>query len=216
MGMRVVVACLAALLVVLALVSFTVGTYSMTAEQLLSTIRAFFAGSIADAETSRSVAVLFSIRIPRVLLACAVGAALAVSGAAYQGIFRNPMVSPDILGVSNAASVGVALGLLWGFPTVVVHAMSFAFGIGAVALVLLVSHVATRRSANAQNVLIMAGVLAVGSVTLLALRWRLNALSFGDEEARSLGVDVRRCRLLVIGASTLMTAVSVCFCGVIG
>ena len=88
----------------------------MTAEQLLSTIRAFFAGSIADAETSRSVAVLFSIRIPRVLLACAVGAALAVSGAAYQGIFRNPMVSPDILGVSNAASVGVALGLLWGFP----------------------------------------------------------------------------------------------------
>ena len=215
-GRRVAVACLAVLLVVLALVSFTVGTYSMTAEQLLSTIRAFFTGSIADAETSRSVAVLFSIRIPRVLLACTVGAALAVSGAAYQGIFRNPMVSPDILGVSNAASVGVALGLLWGFPTVVVHAMSFAFGIGAVALVLLVSHVATRRSADAQNVPIMASVLAVGSATLLALRWRLNALSFGDEEARSLGVDVRRCRLLVIGASTLMTAVSVCFCGVIG
>ena len=115
-GRRVAVACLAALLVVLAFVSFTVGTYSMTAEQLLSTIRAFFTGSIADAETSRSVAVLFSIRIPRVLLACAVGAALAVSGAAYQGIFRNPMASPDILGVSNAASVGVALGLLWGFP----------------------------------------------------------------------------------------------------
>ncbi|SES74395.1 iron complex transport system permease protein [Olsenella sp. KH3B4] len=157
------VACLAALLVVLAFVSFTVGTYSMTAEQLLSTIRAFVAGSIADAETSRSVAVLFSIRIPRVLLACAVGAALAVSGAAYQGIFRNPMVSPDILGVSNAASVGVALGLLWGFPTVVVHAMSFAFGIGAVALVLLVSHVATRRSADATLVMILSGVV-IGSL----------------------------------------------------
>jgi len=264
-GRRIAVVCLAVLLVVLALVSFTVGTYNLTLNELLATIQAYASGQVADTETSRAIAVLFSIRLPRVILACEVGAALAISGAAYQGIFRNPMVSPDILGVSNAASVGVALGLLLGFPTVMVHFMSFAFGITAVALVLMVSHALTRRSGdatlimilsgivigslgqatlslikyvadpddvlpaitywlmgsfarsgNAQNVLVMALVLAVGSAILFALRWRLNALAFGDEEARSVGVDTERCRLLVIVASTLMCAVSVSYCGVIG
>lgn len=261
---RVVVGVLAVLLVSLALVSFTVGSYSMTLPELWATVRAVVTGAL-DTTSSRNVAVLFSIRIPRVLLAACVGAALAASGAAYQGIFRNPMVSPDILGVSNAASVGVALGLLLGLPTLAVHAMSFAFGIGAVVLVLAIAHAVTRkqgdailvmilsgvvmgslgqallslikyvadpndvlpaitywlmgsfaRSGNATNVLIMAGILAVGAGILIALRWQLNTLTFGEEEARSLGVNVRRMRLLVIAASTLMTSASVCLCGVVG
>lgn len=263
-GRRLVVVVLVVLLVALTLVSFVVGTYSMTPEQLWVTIQAQFTGT-TDASTSRSVAVLFSIRIPRVLLAVTVGASLAISGAAYQGIFRNPMVSPDILGVSNAASVGVALGLLWGFPTLAVHAMSFTFGVAAVVLVVGVAHAVTSksgdatlvmiltgivtgsigqavlslvkyvadpdnvlpaitywlmgsfsRSGNATNIIIMACILAVGATTLILLGWRLNALSFGEEEARSLGVDVKHTRLAVITVSTLMTSASVCFCGVIG
>jgi iron complex transport system permease protein len=72
------------------------------------------------------------------------------------------------------------------------------------------------RSGNAVNVIVMLSILAVGTAVLLLVAWRLNALSFGEEEARSLGVDVKRTRLLVIAASTLMTSASVCLCGVIG
>lgn len=255
---------LAVALLLLGAISFCVGTYSISLDEVGKIVLAAFVGNISELAT-RSATVLFTIRLPRVLLAASVGAALAASGAAYQGIFRNPMVSPDILGVSNAASVGVALGLLLGLPTVLVHGLSFAFGVAAVAIVVAMAHAVTRkggdavlvmilsgivmgalcqamlslikyvadpddvlpaitywlmgsfaRSGNAQNILLMAGVLVFGGGILMLLRWRLNALAFGEEEARSLGVDAKKTRPLAIAASTLMTSASVCLCGVIG
>lgn len=255
---------LAILLVVLAFVSFMAGTYSLSPSEIFETIGAYLSGNTGT-DDQQAIAVLFSIRLPRVLLAAMVGAALAVSGAAYQGVFRNPMVSPDILGVSNSASVGVALGLLLGLPTVAVHGLSFAFGIMAVLLVLSIAHAvggrsgnttivmilsgivigsigsallslikyvadpdnvlpaitywlmgSFARSGNATNIIIMFVLLLIGAGALLLLRWKLNVLTFGEEEARSLGVDVRRTRIAIILAATLMTSASVCLCGVIG
>lgn len=255
---------LAVLLVVIAFASMMMGAYSMEPAQVMQLIAAWARGDLA-AQDPRSVTVLFSIRLPRMALAVLVGASLSVSGAAYQGIFRNPMVSPDILGVSNAASVGVAIGLLLGWPTLMVHAVSFAFGIAAVLLVLAIAHAVGGRSGNTTIVMILSGVVIgsmcsavlslikyvadpdnvlpaitywlmgsfsrannlanmtvmftiflLGAGTLMLLRWKLNAMTFGEEEARTLGVDVKRTRVAIILASTLMTSATVCMCGVVG
>ena len=84
--------------------------------------------------------VFFSSRLPRVTAAALIGCGLSVSGAAYQGVFRNPMVSPDILGASAGAGFGAALGLLLGLPQTVTQAMAFTCGLLAVACALLLSH----------------------------------------------------------------------------
>lgn len=79
--------------------------------------------------------ILLQVRAPRVAAALLVGASLAAAGTAYQGIFRNPLVSPDILGVSTGAALGAALGMILSFDLVLVQAFAFAGGLAAVALV---------------------------------------------------------------------------------
>ena len=81
----------------------------------------------APAET-----VILQIRLPRVLAATAVGAALAAPGAAYQSLFRNPLVSPDILGVSAGAALGAVVGIFLSLPVLAIEATSFAGGLAAV------------------------------------------------------------------------------------
>lgn len=263
-GRRLVVIALACLLVGIVFASFMVGTYSMDPMQVIDTVRHWATGDV-DASMRQSVTVLFTIRLPRVLLAVIIGAALSIAGAAYQGVFRNPMVSPDILGVSSAASVGVAIGLLLGWHTVAVHVVSFCFGIAAVLLVLAIAHAVGGRSGdttivmiltgvvigsigsallslikyvadpdnilpaitywlmgsfaranNSINIVVMGIVLLIGASALSFLSWKLNALTFGEEEARTLGINVKRTRIEIILASTLMTSASVCLCGAVG
>ncbi len=81
------------------------------------------------------------VRLPRVLLAAMSGAALAVGGAALQGVFRNPLVSPQILGISQGGAFGGALAILLGYHGVVLLGMSFVFGLAALLLVGLLSHI---------------------------------------------------------------------------
>ncbi len=80
-------------------------------------------------------AVLFQVRGPRVLAALLVGAGLAAAGTAFQGLFRNPLVSPDLLGASSGAALGAVVGILFGLPILGIEALSFAGGLGAVAVV---------------------------------------------------------------------------------
>ena len=77
--------------------------------------------------------VILEVRLPRILGALLVGASLAVAGAAYQGIFRNPLVSPDLLGVSSGACIGAAAAILAGWGAFGVQGAAFAGGLGAVA-----------------------------------------------------------------------------------
>ena len=86
-----------------------------------------------DWEKSTEIAVM-RIRLPRAIIASFVGAGLSMSGAAFQGMFQNPLVSPFILGVSAGASLGAALGLVMGQPMVIVQVLSFIFGILAVSI----------------------------------------------------------------------------------
>ncbi|MDR3332844.1 MAG: iron ABC transporter permease [Synergistaceae bacterium] len=255
---------IAAILLAAAVVSLTVGRYSMPVGTIFELIALRLSGSPIEGALVQANAVLFALRIPRVLLAIAVGAGLSLSGAAYQSMFQNPMVSQDILGVTHGAGVGAAVGILLNLPTLGVHMMSFCVGIGAVALVLsiarlvggtergsltilvltgmvitfffqsltsLTKYVADTdnklpeitfwlmgsfaRSNSYRNAVIMMAVLVLGATPLFALRWKINVLSFGDEEAKSMGVNVRVIRLIVIACSTMMTASAVCLCGTI-
>jgi len=83
--------------------------------------------------------VIWNIRLPRVLAAMLVGAALASAGASYQILFRNPLVSPDILGVSSGAALGAVIGIFLSLPVIAIQGFAFLGGLGAVALVIFIS-----------------------------------------------------------------------------
>jgi len=206
--------------------------------------------------------VLFEVRLPRVLAAALIGAAIAAAGAAYQTLFRNPLVSPDILGVSTGAGLGAVLGIFLSLPVVGIQLTAFGVGLATVGLVYAIASVVHGREPIL--VLVLAGVVVgslagaaisllkiladpydqlpaivfwllgslsavrraevwsaaplvlAGLVPLVLLRWRINVLSLGDEEAKALGVEAGRLRLAVVAAATLMTASVVAISGVIG
>jgi iron complex transport system permease protein len=250
------------LVVILAFVSLLIGRYPLAPSMVLR----IFVGKalhLCPTWTEDMEAVLFKIRLPRILAAMMVGAALSASGAAYQGMFRNPLVSPDILGVSAGASFGAALAILLSWGIVGIQVAAFGFGLFAVMATYVVS---TRLSKNRDTVLVMilAGVIVgalfasfvslikyiadpanklpaitywlmgslasvdshdvrvacipilAGLIPVLLVRWKLNVMSFGDEEAKTLGVNTGALRFWVIVCATLMTASAVSISGTIG
>ena len=204
---------------------------------------------------------LLNHRLPRILLACLVGCCLSAAGAAYQGVFQNPMAAPDILGASNGAAFGAALAILLGFGGGMVTAFAFAASLLTVGAVIYVGGKARGKrvlglvlsgimigslvssgtsfiklvadpedqlpaitywlmgslnGASPKDVLFALFPMALGLVPLHLLRWRINILTLGDEEAQTMGVNARRLRTVVILAATLATAASVSVSGVIG
>ena len=206
--------------------------------------------------------IVLQVRGPRALAAIAVGAALAVAGTAFQGLFRNPLVSPDILGASAGAALGAVLGIFFSFGVVGIQAAAFVGGLLAVALVYGVG--STVRHGDPVLVLLLAGIVigsllgagigmvkvladpynqlpamtfwllgslaaahaddlaslivpvALGTVVLLLLRWRMDVMSLPEEEARSLGLATGPLRIAVVAAATLVTSASVATAGIIG
>lgn len=203
--------------------------------------------------------VFFWVRLPRCIMAILVGSSLAVSGAAYQALFRNPLVSPDILGVSAGCTVGAALGLILPFDTFgLVHLLSFACGLLAVGLsiglarliaikpviVLVLSGMVVLSFFNAllmvikyfsdpydtlptiifwvmgsltqitwTHALVMAPFALAGTALFFFLGFRLNILSLGDIQAKSLGLNPKGFRVLLILVSSFMVAAAVSTCG---
>lgn len=122
-------------LAVLLLGSLAVGSFPLAVADVARVLWSAVSGSSLDvAENAR--AVVLEVRGPRVLAALAVGAALGVAGAAYQGVFRNPLVSPDILGVSSGCALGAVVAILAGLPAAGMQALAFVGGLCAAALVL--------------------------------------------------------------------------------
>jgi iron complex transport system permease protein len=204
---------------------------------------------------------LVSLRIPRAVAVVLVGSGLSISGAVFQGTFRNPLVSESILGVSAGASVGAALGILMGESNYMVELLAFSFGLLAVgmtygisrtqknnptlvmvlagvivgnlftAVTSMMKFVADPDSklpaitywlmgsfvwASAKDVWMVAPVILIGIAILLLIRWRINILSLGDEEAKALGVDTKQLRIIIILCATLITAAAVCISGLVG
>jgi len=145
---------LAVLLLVAMLISATVGPYHIAP---LDVMRALVQRVVGAGENGAVDTVLFNIRLPRIVAAALVGAALAAAGAAYQSLFRNPLVSPDILGVSAGAGLGAVVGILLGFPVVMIQLLGFG---GGLAIVLLVITLASAlRSSGDILVLVLAGIV---------------------------------------------------------
>lgn len=218
-------------------------------------------GLLGEAGDGMAFSVVWNLRLPRTLLNCFVGAGLAVAGAAFQGIFRNPLVSPDVLGVSSGAAFGAAFGILLSGINHLATVMALLFGIVSVfmtytlsklrgesstlsmvlsgmiisavfsALISLIKYVADPYdklpaitywlmgsfASASYSSLQLAGIpIFLGTVVLLLLRWRINILSLGDEDAYSLGVNPVKTRLVIIIVATLITASCVTVTGVIG
>ncbi len=245
---------LALCVAVLAFGSVMIGPYGLSPGQ---TLAAFIGRGDAQAEI-----VVWNIRLPRVAAALLVGAALAAAGASYQALFRNPLVSPDILGVSAGAGIGAVAGIFLSLPVAAIQASAFVGGMAAVGVVTLVASMVRNTDRTLTLVLIgvVIGALAgaatsllkvmadpydqlpaitfwllgslaaittedilpalpmvlIGLVPLALLRWRINVLSLGDEEARALGVEAGRTRFMVIAAATLITASVTALAGVVG
>jgi iron complex transport system permease protein len=207
-------------------------------------------------------AVILQVRAPRLFAAIAVGAALAAAGAAYQNLFKNPLVSPDILGVSAGCALGAGLAILFSLPIIAIQGFAFVGGLGAVALVVAVGTWVGRRDpiltliltgvvvgslfgagialvkyvadpynqlpaitfwllgsfggATPQDLAVAVPLVVAGLVPLVLLRWRIDLLALSEDEARSLGLDVAKLRLVVIVSATLVTASAVALAGVIG
>lgn len=256
------------------LVSFALGRYPISPVELISTLGglannvfadfvAHFGVAIPHAEVNQQMATaLMNIRLPRILVVMLVGAALAVAGASYQGMFKNPLVSPDILGASAGASFGACLALLFDMPNSMVQLFAFIGAMAAVGGAVWMNKMVNKYDAllglvlggmlvttlfqsftslvkfmadandklpaitfwlmgsfsriNQTDLAVIVAPMLAGFVLLMLERWKLNVLSFGEEEARSLGVNTGRVRLLVIFASTLIVACSVAVAGIVG
>lgn len=205
--------------------------------------------------------VIFDSRLPRIVAAILIGAALSCAGASYQAVFRNPLVSPDLLGVLSGAACGAAIMILAGMNPVLVQLGAFAGGLLAVG-----SGMAIARTFPSRGLLtlLMGGLIANAVFTALlslmkyvadpldqlpaiidwllgslaqsswhSLLWLsppllilviamirfaplLDILSLPDEEAQSLGIAVKRNRLMVVGVATLASALTISMAGIIG
>jgi iron complex transport system permease protein len=206
--------------------------------------------------------VILHVRGPRVLAAALVGGALAVAGTEFQGLFRNPLVSPDILGASSGAALGAVIGIYFSLGVLGIECLAFAGGLVAVAAVYLIGTLVPARdpilllvlagvvigallgagvglvkyladpynqlpamtfwllgslaSTNGTDLISLFIPVAIGSVVLFALRWRMNVMSLPEEEARALGVPTGPLRIAIIAAATLVTSASVAASGIIG
>jgi iron complex transport system permease protein len=142
------------LLVAAVLLASVLGPYSLPPGEVASTMLRRLAGGSA---TGPADTILFQIRLPRVATALLVGAALAAAGASYQTLFRNPLVSPDILGVSAGAGFGAVLGILLSLPVLAIQGLGFATGLLTVGVVYVLAR--ALRSQNEMLVLVLAGIV---------------------------------------------------------
>lgn len=150
----VVLVLLTVILLVAVLLASLLGPYPLTPGDVVSAIVARLAGHDAPEPIDT---VLFKIRLPRVLAALLVGAALSAAGTSYQTLFRNPLVSPDILGVSAGAGFGAVLGILLSLPVIAIQALGFATGLLTVGIVYTLAR--ALRSQNEILVLVLAGIV---------------------------------------------------------
>src|SRR6202140_4979917 len=132
-GLGIALATLAAGLIT----AFTVGRYPVSLPELIDVLTAHLTGRPSSVSPAVENVILL-VRGPRVLAAVMVGSALAVAGTAFQGLFRNPLVSPDILGASSGAALGAVLGIFFSLGVFGIQALAFAGGLLAVAAVYLI------------------------------------------------------------------------------
>ncbi len=251
----------ASALVVLVVVMFVcslIGTESVS-------LKAVFGGVGQQATVNPDYEIFMQVRLPRIILACIVGAALACSGVIFQALLRNPLADPYILGISSGAGLGAIIAVisgfswtLWGRSPIAVFA--FAGALGTVWLVwsigrltgkshvtgLLLAGVVVNAFFSAVIMFLMsvakagqvhstifwlmgnmteedffvlwvsAGFVVAGIVALFYISPQLNAISFGEDDARSMGVNTTRTRTIAFAVAAAITAIAVSLSGLVG
>ena len=147
-------------LVLLFIAAFAVGQFPVAPHDLGAVVWAKLTGTASGVPPTVET-VIWQIRLPRIAAAVLIGAALAAAGATYQGLFRNPLVSPDILGVAAGAGLGAALAIFMGLTVALVQVLAFSGGLGAVLVVYLIG--TAMRGRDPILVLVLAGV-AMGTL----------------------------------------------------
>ncbi len=244
-------------LAIMLLLSLAIGSVFIPPAELWRTL-----SGAPSSDTFRTI--LWNIRLPRTLLIALVGAALAGSGAAYQGLFRNPLADPYLIGVASGAGLGaiIAMSIKWPYTTLGLLAIPLAAFATSLLTVYLVYTIARIGGSVPTTNLILAGVaissfavsltsflmlrstgevrraigwllggvslvsweatlalipyLALGLTALVLTGYALNLLQFGDDQATQMGLNVRRAKIIIITAASLVTAAAVSFAGIIG
>jgi iron complex transport system permease protein len=260
---RLVLPLLALLLVAMVLLSLYLGKYRVPLGDILAFLGWKLSGrtTLSAEQLSLLANILVDIRLPRICAALLIGAALAVSGASFQALFINPLVSPGLLGVLAGASFGAALGMIWSKSWLIVQCSTLAFGFAAVGIAVAIARVFRGSSiimlvlggiisgafftaalsivkyaadpsnqlpaivywlmgnlsaADGRTIALISVPMLVGILVLIINGGRLNVMSMGEEEARALGIHVRRVRMTVIVLATLISALTVVIGGIIG
>lgn len=248
------------LLICITLFSFCIGRYSVQVSDVIKILlsKIFPITKTWDIKTE---SVILVMRMPRIIASLLVGSALALSGATYQGVFKNPLVAPDMLGVSSGACIGASLAILMNLGNGYIQVGAFLGGLIAVSITTTIPKLLKNTSAL---MLVLSGVIVGGLMTsimgiikyladpetqlaeitywqmgsltkvmqkdiisilptilittiiVMLLRYRINVISLGENEAKSLGINVGFTRGIIILCSTILTASSVCICGTIG
>lgn len=235
------------------------GNSELSPKTVLNIIIYKLTGFSFDEVSKRDMAIVWNMRMPRVIMAILAGVALSTAGALYQGCFRNPLVEPFILGASSGASFGAALAIVFPALFLPVQVSAFIFALFAV----LSSYMLARQKGEINTVgLVLSGVI-IGSIfsALVSIMkylsedtqlreitfwmmgglyhaswndiyvnafvillcfiiswifaWKLNLLSIGDEDAKTLGINPDTYKTIFIITATLMTAVCVSSVGII-
>ncbi|MDU5471313.1 MAG: iron ABC transporter permease [Peptoniphilus harei] len=227
----------------------------------ISEIILFFKNLIGGGQVDPLMeSLIINIRLPRVLTALIVGGGLTAAGIAFQALFSNPLATPDILGVTSAASLGAVLGIILSLGTMGIQVLAMIFGLLSILItinlvkkdetsmiMLVLAGIIVSSLANAlasllkytadpmdklpqitywlmgsfgrtsyKNLALAGPLILISMIVIYKMRWSLNLLSLSEDEARSLGINVKRTRLIFILAATLITGSSVSICGQIG
>ena len=245
--------------IILFFASFLMGRYPISPVDVIKTVLSPIFPQLTVSSTVSTI--VWQVRLPRILAAILVGASLSMAGAAFQGVFKNPLVSSDLLGVSNGAGFGAALAILFSGSSVIIQIFAFLFGIISVSITYLISRayksggililvlsgvaisaffnslisgvkfiadpddklpeivywlMGSLASVTMDEIIMILIPLLIGFIILFLLRWQMNILAMGDEEAQSLGLNPSRIRLIIIVGCTLLTSAAVSISGIIG
>ncbi|MEC2158780.1 FecCD family ABC transporter permease [Virgibacillus halodenitrificans] len=253
-------------LIAAAITAISVGSVTVPVGDIVHVIAAhLFHFPVSDQVDPMYENIIFQIRLPRVLLAGLVGASLAIAGAAFQGLLRNPLADPYILGVSSGASVGAVITIFFNIslPFLGLYTLP-VFSIATALLTILIVLFFARKVEKTMRVetIILTGIIfssflgsfislmialtgdqleaiigwllgsvsmrgwdyvgiiipffVIGALLLMINSKELNAMSFGEERAQHLGVDVQKRKLVILAAGSILTGAAVAVSGAIG
>ena len=241
-------------LVLMSLSSLFIGRYSLSVQDVVHILL----GAPHSERSREKAAVIFDLRLPRIIAAGMVGAGLSVAGATYQAVLKNALASPDVLGTSSASAFGAALGIVMGLSYQVSTGCAFVFGMLSLALVFGLCFL---RQSHEAIVTILSGLIVasvfvafvsvlkyladpedtlpaivfwlMGSFSSLVktevfsliplfmfcyyviyrLRWTMNILSLGDDEAKIQGLHPLLLKIILLVSASVMISASVVLCG---